>query len=218
MTNLEGMFDNARSFNQDIGSWDVSNVTNMSNMFYNAETFNQDIAKWNVSKVTTMWSMFEHAESFNQNIGNWDVSNVIDMGDMFNNARSFNQDISNWKWLNKSKIKDIGDVHEEDEKVWIAMEKSTFYFGDDEEFEATELKIEFSHDGDGEYAIIENIKKTLKCEHLIFSDDFRRIIDLPEIDDSDGYGDGGTHGPFSSEKELIDYVKQSGTISFKNLF
>tara|TARA_Y100000746_G_scaffold140947_1_gene120647 strand:- start:268 stop:768 length:501 start_codon:yes stop_codon:yes gene_type:complete len=166
-----------------------------------------------------MAGMFEHAKSFNQNLSNWLVSKKTDITDMFLGASAFNQDISNWKWLNKSNIKDIGDVHEiEEEKFWIAMEKSSFYFGEDEEFEATELKIEFSHDGDGEYAIIENIKKVLKCEYLIFSDDFRRIIDLPEIDDSDGFGDGGTHGPFSSEKELIDYVKQSGTISFKNLF
>ena len=39
-----------------------------------------------------------------------------------------------------------------------------------------------------------------------------------DIISRDGYGDGGTHGPFSSEKELINYVKQSETISFKNLF
>ena len=38
----------AESFNQDIGSWDVSNGTNFG-MFYEADAFNQDIGSWDVS-------------------------------------------------------------------------------------------------------------------------------------------------------------------------
>ena len=52
------MFENCKSFNQDISSWNVSNVTNMSWMFYNCKSFNQDISKWDVSKVRYKIDMF----------------------------------------------------------------------------------------------------------------------------------------------------------------
>ena len=44
-------------FNNDIGGWDVSNVTDMSYMFYHSK-FNQDISNWDVSNLTDMYSMF----------------------------------------------------------------------------------------------------------------------------------------------------------------
>ena len=42
---------NPNPFNQDIGSWNVSNVTDMTAMFGNS-SFNQDLSLWNVDKVT----------------------------------------------------------------------------------------------------------------------------------------------------------------------
>ena len=86
------MFFTAYAFNQDIGGWEVGNVTDMSSMFENtsirnAPAFNQDIGDWNVSKVTNMQYMFNNngnnVAAFNQNIGDWDVSKVTDMIFMF---------------------------------------------------------------------------------------------------------------------------------------
>jgi surface protein len=64
------------SFNQNISSWDTSNVTAMNAMFLAASVFNQPIGSWNVSKVTDMWDMFNGASAFNQNISSWNVANV----------------------------------------------------------------------------------------------------------------------------------------------
>lgn len=52
ITDLRGMFDSCTSFNQNLSTWDTSNVTNMSAMFNGCTTFNQDLSGWNVSKVT----------------------------------------------------------------------------------------------------------------------------------------------------------------------
>ena len=92
---MRGMFNGAKTFNQDISNWDVSNVKDMSNMF-EFTLFNQPIGSWDVSNVTDMSWMFAGAKNFNQPIGSWDVSKVIDMEWMFHGAEQFNQDISDW--------------------------------------------------------------------------------------------------------------------------
>ncbi len=95
VTDMEGMFKGADSFNGNIGSWDVSSVTKMGGMFRGADAFDQDISGWDVSSVINMSSMFNAATSFNQDISQWDVSSVTDMGGMFVDT-IFDQDISGW--------------------------------------------------------------------------------------------------------------------------
>ena len=95
ITDLGVMFYAAYKFDQNVGSWDVSNVTNFNFTFgcnvSNPEPtgiFNNggspSIGNWNTSRATNMGSMFTNQSKFNQNIGNWDTSNVTDMGSMFN--------------------------------------------------------------------------------------------------------------------------------------
>ena len=107
VTNMKGMFYEAKSFNQPIGDWDTSNVTDMSSMFGGAESFNQPIGNWDTSNVTDMGGMFSGAKSFNQPIGNWNTSKVTDMINMFYYAKAFNQPIGNW---DTSRVTDMGGM------------------------------------------------------------------------------------------------------------
>ena len=101
MTSLWGAFRNypgerTANFNDDIGSWDVSNVTNMVMAFQGASSFNPDISGWDTSNVTTMEYAFDNASVFNSNIGSWDVSNVTNFEKTFYRAFAFNGNISGW--------------------------------------------------------------------------------------------------------------------------
>ena len=120
----QATYKNFFNFNQDISSWDTSNVTRMSNMFAGAENFNQDIGSWNTSNVTDMSNMFgttrinedpdnpflphsfyqASARAFNQDISSWDTSNVTTMSYMFDGAESFNQDIGSWNTSNVTRM------------------------------------------------------------------------------------------------------------------
>ena len=99
-TNLQSMFSNASSFNQDIGSWNVQNVTNPNSMFNFATNFNNggssSIANWNTSNFTVINQLFRNS-SFNQDIGNWDISNVVGANGNIFRVTPFNQYLGNWQ-------------------------------------------------------------------------------------------------------------------------
>ena len=94
---MEGLFYfHPNTFNQDIGGWDVSNVTNMKHMFRQAYVFNQDISRWQTGSVTNMERMFTFSYEFNQDISDWNVSNVTNLFATFESARALNQDFTGW--------------------------------------------------------------------------------------------------------------------------
>jgi len=109
-------FADAASFNDNnVTSWDTSNLTSMAGMFASiwrpARTmlFNRNISGWDTGKVTDMSGMFNNATSFN--LGKviqestettpllWNTSNVTNMSSMFaceGTTTSFDQPIGSW--------------------------------------------------------------------------------------------------------------------------
>lgn len=126
LVNMAVAFSQARAFNRNINSWDVSSVTTLEATFYDARAFNQPLNNWDVSSVTLLFNTFNglngagpktpfnqdismwdvssvttmngtfRNSSFNQNIGGWNVSSVTDMRNALNNADDFDQDLSAW--------------------------------------------------------------------------------------------------------------------------
>ena len=75
----------------------------MRNMFEQARSFNQPIGNWNIIPVTnshgpSMQSMFEHAVAFNQPMFASYFSGVRSKQFMFNGANSFNKYLGDWSF------------------------------------------------------------------------------------------------------------------------
>jgi hypothetical protein len=91
-------------FNENINSWDVSNVEDMSWMFCRCVRFNKPLKKWNVSKVKTMEGMFEGCHSLDININMWNVSQIKNMRSMFKECAKFNKRLDKWSVVNVKRM------------------------------------------------------------------------------------------------------------------
>ncbi|MDA9187931.1 BspA family leucine-rich repeat surface protein, partial [Flavobacteriaceae bacterium] len=132
------------TFNQNISSWDTSNVTTMHGMFDNARDFNQNIGSWDTSNVTDMsemfkgdtgaWSNFQNGGS--NSIGNWDVSSVTDMSNMFYGKQRFNVNIGSWDTSSVTDMRGMFGHSEFNQNIgsWdvsnVINMREMFYFND----------------------------------------------------------------------------------------
>lgn len=100
ITNMDGLFRGCISFNQPIGTWDISSLTSLDELFSGsgagAMAFNQNLNSWDVSAITSMTDTFTNCTNYNQPMNSWDMSSVTDATRMFFGCTAFNQDISNW--------------------------------------------------------------------------------------------------------------------------
>lgn len=119
---MTSVFQSCRIFNKNISNWNVSNVRTMTNMFFYATAYNQPLNAWDVGNVTNMASMFEGCTNFNQPLNNWNTSKLINMAGMFNGASAFNQNLSGW---NVSKVTSRAG-YDTGATTWQAINKPIF--------------------------------------------------------------------------------------------
>ena len=103
LTIMQNTFNGCQHFNQNLSSWNTSNVTKFQGLFNGASIFNNgnysdnssSSLSWDTHSVTDMSYMFYNTY-FNQDVSTWDTHSVTDMGYMFNGALNFNKNLSLW--------------------------------------------------------------------------------------------------------------------------
>jgi len=74
-----------------IGSWNTGTIESLEGTFEYAEAFNQDLNGWDISAVTSLIATFAGAQAFNQDLNGWDISGVTDLSATFVDAIAFKQ-------------------------------------------------------------------------------------------------------------------------------
>ncbi|QVK09504.1 BspA family leucine-rich repeat surface protein [Mycoplasma mycoides] len=122
--NFEQMFEGAEKFNNKNNplNWNdkLKNANNMKRMFKGAKSFDQDISDWDISNVKNFEQMFEGANKFNNNNKplNWGdkLKNVNNMKRMFKDASNFKHNLSSWLMKTVVNNEDFGLEHDKQPK------------------------------------------------------------------------------------------------------
>jgi surface protein len=111
------MFSSATSFNQDLNTWDTTNVTDMSGMFESATSFNDGGVAlvsapgvgWDTTNVTDMNAMFEGDTAFNEDLGSWNITHVSNLADAldYTAISTTNFDATLAGWADEAVIPDL---------------------------------------------------------------------------------------------------------------
>ena len=105
VTNMSGMFYEAKLANPNVSNWNTANVTDMKNMFFGAAAATPDVSGWDVSNVTDMHGMFRGARLASPNVADWKVTKVTDMNEMFRSSNAVSPDVSKWNVSNVKNMK-----------------------------------------------------------------------------------------------------------------
>jgi surface protein len=111
---MREMFKGAKSFNQPLEKWDVSNVTNMNFMFDGASSFNQPLEKWDVSKVKEKEDIFKDAVAM-KNLPSWLNNNTDNNNNIEDNDKTISLELTYHKYSTaqysvNDNISDIDEV------------------------------------------------------------------------------------------------------------
>jgi len=80
------MLADAFLFDQDLNSWDTSNVETMNQMFQECQQFNGDIYSWDTTNVVNMSQMLYNCDLFDQSLAAWSIANVSNFTNFMKNA------------------------------------------------------------------------------------------------------------------------------------
>ena len=105
LTNMSLLFSNARSFNQNVNSFNVSQVSSLASVFFAASNFDNGMQPltWSAPLCTTFSSMFQNASSFNEPVTSLVQTSGVascSMASMFQGAIRFNQNLNSWNTIN----------------------------------------------------------------------------------------------------------------------